>query len=396
MANPLVILIPGFMGSGIVARLPLVNLDEVLWLNYSRIGLQALGPLQLDDQGLEPVISYYRGRERPFGLLLEYYGRLYSHLKQTWDVATLAYDWRLGLQGLGIKALAEINTRFPNRDYYVVGHSMGGLVARMVWRLAGQAGTQARIKRIVTLGTPHWGTYAAVQALAHQGDLYSRISQIWFVENAIVGAMAPYIPLNSPTDTLDKIIASWPGLYDLFPSLQQPASSIRDPQRSSLYQAATWAGINRYIDPDWLAEALGTWSLTGTIPPADRLVCVAGIGQRTADRLVPLAVKLGEPAGYLTADGDGVVTLASAQIAFEGPTIASDHATLPTHPGVLERINGWLLDGPPQEPAAIVGGFGIEPGFGPLVEPRYTSEFLEPEQPPTPVPIGAGHVVGDC
>ena len=68
-------------------------------------------------------------------------------------------DWRLGIEALA----AQLNARIAadaRRDVMLVGHSMGGLVAR-----AALAGDGRRIRRIVQIGAPNGGSYAPVLAM---------------------------------------------------------------------------------------------------------------------------------------------------------------------------------------------------------------------------------------
>jgi pimeloyl-ACP methyl ester carboxylesterase len=56
--------------------------------------------------------------------------------------------------------LSAIDAATPNTKYVLVGHSMGGLLARYVDAVEARAG-RSRIAGIITLGTPHLGTPAA-------------------------------------------------------------------------------------------------------------------------------------------------------------------------------------------------------------------------------------------
>ncbi len=91
----------------------------------------------------------------------------YSYLKLTlslraagFDAQLLDYDWRRDLQTLG-KQLAERIAADGYDNVALLGHSMGGLVARAA--LTHSAGQ--RVSRLVMLGTPNSGSLAAVQAL---------------------------------------------------------------------------------------------------------------------------------------------------------------------------------------------------------------------------------------
>lgn len=56
-----------------------------------------------------------------------------------------------------VTALTEATDRAP----IVVAHSMGGLVARAWWRASAARGEAPRVHHVITLGTPHQGTWLA-------------------------------------------------------------------------------------------------------------------------------------------------------------------------------------------------------------------------------------------
>ncbi|MFF1417266.1 esterase/lipase family protein [Streptomyces sp. NPDC058280] len=79
------------------------------------------------------------------------------------NYSLLTCDVRTAAELLG-RHIEEICARTGHRQVDVVGHSLGGLIARYyVQRLGGDT----RIRTLVTLGTPHEGTAAAPIASAH-------------------------------------------------------------------------------------------------------------------------------------------------------------------------------------------------------------------------------------
>lgn len=83
---------------------------------------------------------------------------------------------------LAIEAIAHANALPARRSIDVIAHSMGGLVVRAALLADEQAA--ARLHTIVTLGTPHAGTYAARYAqspslldLRPDSDLLNRLQQ---------------------------------------------------------------------------------------------------------------------------------------------------------------------------------------------------------------------------
>ena len=77
-----------------------------------------------------------------------------------YDAAFHPYDWRLDLASNG-RELADRLERERRQDVVLIGHSMGGLVARAA--LAHKGAT--RIARVIQLGAPNRGVFVAIQAL---------------------------------------------------------------------------------------------------------------------------------------------------------------------------------------------------------------------------------------
>ncbi|MEU3605230.1 alpha/beta fold hydrolase [Streptomyces sp. NPDC035033] len=79
------------------------------------------------------------------------------------DYSPLTCDLRTAAEALG-RRIDAIRDRTGRAEVDLVGHSLGGLVARYyVQRLGGDA----RVRTLVTLGTPHAGTTVAPLADAH-------------------------------------------------------------------------------------------------------------------------------------------------------------------------------------------------------------------------------------
>lgn len=86
----------------------------------------------------------------------------WRHLESL-NYSPLTCDIRTAAELLG-RHIEEICARTGHREVDVVGHSLGGLIARYyVQRLGGDR----RVRTLVTLGTPHAGTAVAPLASAH-------------------------------------------------------------------------------------------------------------------------------------------------------------------------------------------------------------------------------------
>lgn len=73
-------------------------------------------------------------------------------------------------------ALARVLDGAAARAFVLVGHSMGGLDARLV---AARLDPDRRVKAVVTLGTPHRGSPLADWALTGRGPLPALMKRLW-------------------------------------------------------------------------------------------------------------------------------------------------------------------------------------------------------------------------
>jgi lecithin:cholesterol acyltransferase len=129
------------------------------------------------------------------------------------DVVLFPYDFRLGVRPAAAALQAEIEARLAGlsgperaRRVIVIGHSMGGLVARY-W--LGPLGGWPDCRALITLATPHRGVPKALD---------------WLVNGVHLGR----VQLRGMTE----VSRTWPGVYDLLPQypaiLQAAGSSAAD------------------------------------------------------------------------------------------------------------------------------------------------------------------------
>ncbi|MEU8519670.1 alpha/beta fold hydrolase [Streptomyces sp. NBC_01216] len=98
-----------------------------------------------------------------FVLLRRHLARHGRHTLGSLNYSPLMCDLRTAADLLG-RHVEEVCDRTGHREVDVVGHSLGGLIARYyVQRLGGDT----RVRTLVTLGTPHAGTGVAPLASAH-------------------------------------------------------------------------------------------------------------------------------------------------------------------------------------------------------------------------------------
>jgi hypothetical protein len=228
---PLLVLVPGIMGSVLRAR------GETVWVNplalaigkLDRIAIQAPPPIDVD------------------GLLKLAYGKLTAYLSASHQVDPWAYDWRLPLldQGHALadhlrQQLKRANTA-PKRPLNLLAHSMGGLVVRAAFAVDTTLWDDivATGGRLLMLGTPNHGAHGAVE------NLLGRSGTVRMLARADLH--------HSMQQVLD-LIAGFDGALHLLPApgfidaTGQPGLDYHDPQ--------TWATLKPLNNDFWFGRQL--------------------------------------------------------------------------------------------------------------------------------------------
>ena len=290
------LILPGFMGSTLGPAG-----EPSVWFNPMAIATGQLGALRL------PESAHYVAA----GVLPFVYLRLRWRLRAAgYRVHYWPFDWRLSPTSNAARLIQELAAA-GGAPVHLVAHSQGGLVAAHA--LAEDRNAQW-LARVVTLGTPFLGAYAAQQALEGEAPLLQRLA--WLD------------PHHTAKDLARSPLATWPGLQTLLP-IASDASSY---------------SVN--ADP--------------------RLGCLAATGRNTT---------VLNAAGQLEATdaGDGTVAVASAL----APTLAlasslstgsaasasvtlpvgrGSHGTLPAMPAIAQQVTQFLQHGafaPPREAETV-------------------------------------------
>jgi len=376
-------LVPGFGGSELRRR----DNGAVTWVSYTRLAVGAIGELRLGPDGVSPGPP--DGVQLDAGPpLADYYGSAMSQLAAamapySYVVVPHGYDWRLSCRVTGPALAARIRAEVTSADpCTIIGHSMGGLVARLAWADLVRTGDTGLCRRIITIGAPHWGSYGIVRLWSLDSDVTSQLSLLSTLSIAIYGILvAEANGTYWSQQRIAALVSTFPSAYELLPSLLGPDAAA-DPARAAIY-TGPWPA-SRGVSLDRLAEARDVWQplLAGasTLPPLSVLTTVGGDGYSTVD-LLQLPAILGSPFAYRAHDsGDGQVTLASSLLPQSAQyTLAGAHGDLPIITAGLRQAVAAILDErpptPPPPPSNHVLGAWPQVLFGPPIPSTISSSF---------------------
>ncbi len=304
---PAVWIVPGIMGSQLSVRRGHGLPPDVLWLDALDIIVGRMVRLRV---GAEP-------RLRPSGVLLPSYLRLGLRLRAAgFAPRYFAYDWRLDVARNGRRLAAAM--RRAGQPCSIVAHSLGGLVARA-------ALTAARlppIERVILLGVPHHGSYAAVQALRGSYTVVRKLAML---------------DAHHDAQTLSRrVFTSFASLHELLPA----GPLARD---GDFFDGCNWPDDGPRPDVALLTRAR---DLERRLAPLDaRCVGIAGIGQPTI-RAAALSDDRREFRYALDEAGDGTVPLESARGATgDGYLTTVAHSDMARDASVAEAVVDLLRQG---------------------------------------------------
>ncbi|MEO8063690.1 MAG: CHAT domain-containing protein [Pseudomonadota bacterium] len=308
-----VYVLPGIMGSqlGFIRGGPRPN--DILWLDPIDIAFGRLIELKLGSGS----------RVVALGAMSYTYLKITLSLRKAgFDAVLLDYDWRRDTATLG-KLLAERIAADGKDDVALVGHSMGGLVARAA--LTHAAGS--RVSQLVMLGTPNAGSLAAVQALR---GTYSVVRKIAMLD------------LRHDAEFLAReVFSSFPGLHELLPA----GKAVSD---FDLFDRELWPAKGPGPDPTLLDEAAG---LAERMAPADaRFSMVVGCNRTTA---TGVALRDGDFEYEYSLQGDGTVPIELARLAGARHSyVECGHSEMPLADRVIAGVVDLLETGATQRFAA--------------------------------------------
>jgi hypothetical protein len=210
------------------------------------------GAAQLPAEAKPPVVLLHGfiDNRSVFVLLRRSLAQHGRHRIESLNYSPLTCDIRVAAELLG-RHVEEICERTGSEQVDVVGHSLGGLIARYyVQRLGGDA----RVRTLVTLGTPHSGTRVAPLANAHP----------------IVRQMRPGSPV------VEELARPAPGCRTYFVSFWSDLDHVMDPLEAACIdhpdlkaQNVRVTGIGHLALPVHPAVATGVRQALDTARPGE-------------------------------------------------------------------------------------------------------------------------------
>ncbi|MEZ5784986.1 MAG: CHAT domain-containing protein [Xanthobacteraceae bacterium] len=299
-----VFILPGIMGSKLGYPGALL-FDDVIWADPVDIAAGRLTELRLDRA---------RSRIRALGVMLFAYLKLKLKLKIAgYDPEFFPYDWRQGTVGLGEVLAAQIAAD-GSKKVHLVAHSMGGLVARaLLLRKPRNLG------RIITLGTPNYGSFSPIQAFRGSHSVVNKVA---------------FLDVHHSSTDLADIFGGFPGLLEMIPAVEKYPVDFFD--------LKTWPAGGTHPSKTMLANARKAQQ---QLPiEYDELYQIVGIDQET---IVDARVDGDEFVYSTSLAGDGTVPLQCALLPNAKRTyyVNESHGSLANNGDVARAVDAILAAG---------------------------------------------------
>ncbi len=349
--NP-VVFVPGYLGSKLCDKATL----KQYWpsLDFGALKLDLKSARDISDSNLIPcgLLDSRPSIWPPFKE--DQYGEFIKFFRNIgYDDSSILffdYDWRLS-NFVNAKILKqEIIQEFGSTPVILIGHSMGGIIARILVQDPSIGGS-ALVKRIVTMGTPHRGSV----------DVFEMTYQGLGEEEGLSNLIAGGIP------KIRSITLSFPSTYELLPSYDNCCFLVKPGGRTDAFDpfsAVVWKKFSWYSDAfdsarriDFLKSALSNAEglhkdiLQKPLPPALEmdLRLIATGSYDTRSRV--LIDGEGNLDRFVFKKGDGTVVLASSINGRKTSDLAiapsvEQHGRIFTTDAAKEYLRNVLYDAP--------------------------------------------------
>lgn len=257
---------------------------------------------------LTPIAKEYNGLKATFSNL---------GYQENEDYYLFAYDWRKNIDSIATDLNSYIQEdvlpTHPNSKLSLVGHSLGGLVARIY----GQKYQDNSIDKLITVGSPHQGTahiYKAVEA----GELDKSDTLFWLAQRFILQRHK-----NKKESNKQVISEKFPVAQDLFPTY----NFLYDQNNNEINVQNMQ--IKNNLLPTYDQTFPGLFPVLQTIV-GEKGNTLSGykVGQRTDKDILLDLYPDGRPTETKTEIGDYVITSRSAKADTDFSTLNLDHDQL--------------------------------------------------------------------
>lgn len=312
--------LPGLLGSNIGYIPPDGSAYQPCWmdlpsilhgdLKFLQLSADASGPGPLAEGRTLFASGVFGPAYTPFISAMTLFG---------FNAVGCGFDWRQPITSNATATAAAAIAAFGDSPFWIVGHSMGGVLALQVYSLLVAQGRGSQVAGVITICAPHYGSFEIVR-------LFNRLP-LTYTAIVIASGWSDFVSGTPGPSYIDATVSTWPGIYELLPFAASGPLWASDPaQAASLYSIFTYPKGNPNLETNLFAAAKTSQSLFAPAGPSGKTYCIAGIGFTTYYSLSGQG-DLNTDAGYLsTLAGDGEVTVAEASLAGAPVTL-----TLTTH-----------------------------------------------------------------
>ena len=325
--KPIVILLPGIMGSNLYGR------GKKLWLNYWEM-LKG-GLINLDYSTSKGLTAT--------SIIKSSYGKLAERLSNSYDVIIYPFDWRRQLNDCAKDLKNKIEELLQlNQPIKIIGHSMGGVLVRDfiinhddTW----QKLNASKDFQLLFLGSPLGGSF--------------RIPAVLFGQDAIINSLSRVDMRHTKKELVDMFRA-FPGILSLLP--------LNTETENDFAESATWKKMRDTMgDNSWPIPSENDLAVfkkyrnainkTANDIDYSNAVYIAGKDDQTPcgyfNDVIPPRIEL---AFVYTAEGDQSVTWESGipkKMAAAGNVyyVGVTHGALANEPDIFNGIEEILLKG---------------------------------------------------
>ncbi|MBC7936724.1 MAG: hypothetical protein H7Y86_15340, partial [Rhizobacter sp.] len=206
--RPIVVLLPGIMGSNLTAD------DKLVWINYLRFLGGELKKIDIKSSDIDAP-----------SIVRSSYAKLVKQLSASYDVVVFPFDWRVQLNESAKKLKDKIEELLGYKQpIKLIGHSMGGVLVRdfmVTQKATWNKLNQSAGFRLLFLGSPLGGSY--------------RIPFVLFGKDPIIDKISKLDIFHSKKELL-SIFGKFPGLLSLLPYSTDASNDFG--------QALTWQGMS--------------------------------------------------------------------------------------------------------------------------------------------------------